>query len=428
MAMTARTSEAERPSEAEFGRLTTEGIERFREKSGVDWPYTRWTTWNEVATRDGIRHYAYGFGDDNPLWCDPGYAARSRWNGIIAPPGFLEGAGLTPALAVRDEQKGRGKGALSGVHMFWAGDHIRFFRPVREGDRIWVRRFYTGIEEKKRSNFGGRSALSVRRRVYWNDSGELIAIWDADFVHTERDTAARRETLQAAREQHVYSDDELDVIDSHYSAESVRGAEPRYVEDVTVGETLGTRYRGPLVVGDVIAWLQGNGRHEILPYRLNWKNRQRMGGFYAKNDFGAWDSAMRVHWDDRYAQSVGAPRAYDYGMLRNAWIMHTVTDWMGDDAMVVAVDDRIKGFNTIGDLTRITGTVKTVEAGGEWPEVTCEITCTNQRDEETAIGSVTVRLPSRRLGQPAFPDAPADHGLLEGMARAVEGPWAVDQQ
>src|SRR5579862_431265 len=82
----------------EFGRLTPEGVARFREKVGVDWPYTRWTTWNEEATRDGIRHYAYGFGDDNPLWCDPAHAGATRWGGIIAPPGFLEGAGLTPRI------------------------------------------------------------------------------------------------------------------------------------------------------------------------------------------------------------------------------------------------------------------------------------------------------------------------------------------
>jgi acyl dehydratase len=112
------------------GRLTDEGIERFREKVGVDWPYTRWTTWNEEATRDGIRHYAYGFGDDNPLYCDPDYAATTRWGGIIAPPGFLEGAGLTPSMADAPELRGRGRGALSGVHMFWAGDHTRYFNAV----------------------------------------------------------------------------------------------------------------------------------------------------------------------------------------------------------------------------------------------------------------------------------------------------------
>ncbi len=408
----------------DFGRLSPDGIAKFREKVGVDWPYDRWTTWNEAATRDGIRHYAYGFGDDNPLWCDPDYASRSRWGGVVAPPGFLEGAGVTPKLAVPADHKGRGRGALSGVHMFWAGDHIRFFNPVREGDRIWVRRFYVGIEEKERSRFGGSSALSVRRRLYWNDRGELIAIWDADFVHTERETAAKRGTLKEARRQHVYTDDELAVVDAHYEAETIRGADVRYVEDVTVGDDLGTRYRGPLIVGDVIAWLMGNGRHEIFPYRLNWKNRRRMGGFYSRNEFGAWDSAMRVHWDDAFAQSVGAPRAYDYGMLRNAWIMHLVTDWMGDDAVLVAVDDRIKGFNTLGDLTRITGSVTAVEHGGDWPEVVCEVTCTNQRDETTATGRLLVRLPSRELGLPGFPDPPADEGLIDGMAEPLEGPWA----
>jgi acyl dehydratase len=410
--------------DAEFGKLTTEGIEAFRGKVGVDWPYNRWTTWNESASRDGIRHYANGLGDDNPLWCDPDYAARTRWGGIVAPPGFLEGAGLTPKVTTPPEVKSRGKGALSGVHMFWAGDHITFFSPVREGDRIWVRRFYVDIKEKERSRFGGRSAVSVRRRVYWNDAGDLIAIWDADFVHTERAAAAKRNTDDNPFEQHFYTDAELDEVDRHYALESVRGAEHRYVEDTVVGESVGTRFRGPLVTGDVIAWLQGNGRHEIFPYRLNWKNRERMGGFYSRNEFGAWDSAMRVHWDDSYARSVGARRAYDYGMLRNAWIMHAVTDWMGDDAIIVAVDDRVTGLNTLGDLTKITGSVSSIDDTAGHPEVVCSLECHNQMGDRTAYGTVRVRLPSRAEGLPEYPKAPVGHGLLAGMPEPETGPWA----
>jgi len=410
--------------EPELGKLNAAGIEAFRGKIAVDWPYNRWTTWNEVATRDGIRHYANGFGDDNPLWSDPDYASGTRWGGIVAPPGFLEGAGLTPKITTPPEARSRGKGALSGVHMFWAGDHIRFFAPVREGDRIWVRRFYVDIQEKQRSRFGGRSAVSVRRRVYWNDSGELIAIWDADFVHTERAAAAKRNTEDKPLEQYHYSRAELEEIDRHYAMETVRGSEKRYVEDVAIGEEFTPRYRGPLVVGDVIAWLQGNGRHEIFPYRLNWKNRQRMGGFYAVNEFGAWDSAMRVHWDDGYARSVGARRAYDYGMLRNAWLMHAVTDWMGDDAIIVGVEDRVTGFNTLGDLTRISGRVAAIDDANGYPEVLCALECHSQRDERTAHGTVRVRLPSRNHGLPDYPAAPADHGLLPGMPKPEEGPWA----
>ena len=42
-------------------------------------------------------------------------------------------------------------------------------------------------------------------------------------------------------------------------------------------------------------------------------------------------------------------------MLRNAWMTQVVTDWMGDDAVLVGCEDRITGFNTLGDLTRLTG-------------------------------------------------------------------------
>src|SRR3954451_10085744 len=92
----------------ETGRLTDEGIEKFREKVGLDWPYTRWTTWNEAATRDGIRHYAYSFGDETPLWSDPDHTAKSRWGGLIATPRVLRGAGLSARLESRPEDQGRG--------------------------------------------------------------------------------------------------------------------------------------------------------------------------------------------------------------------------------------------------------------------------------------------------------------------------------
>ena len=45
--------------------------------------------WYYEATRDNIRHYAHGIGDDNPLWCDPEYAAKTQYGSIVALPSFL---------------------------------------------------------------------------------------------------------------------------------------------------------------------------------------------------------------------------------------------------------------------------------------------------------------------------------------------------
>src|ERR1700758_1844172 len=42
--------------------------------------------WNNEASWDSIRHYALGLGDDNPLFCDPGYAQGTPYGTILAPP------------------------------------------------------------------------------------------------------------------------------------------------------------------------------------------------------------------------------------------------------------------------------------------------------------------------------------------------------
>jgi hypothetical protein len=80
----------------------------------------------------------------------------------------------------------------------------------------------TFTSERRILQIAGKSALSVRRRVYWNDRGELIGIWYADFVHTERHLAAKRcKELRPTPEQHIYTDDELVDIDEHSGGWSV---------------------------------------------------------------------------------------------------------------------------------------------------------------------------------------------------------------
>jgi len=71
-----------------FPKITEQGLADLRRRIGVKITDTL-EPWCHEATRDNIRHYAHGIGDDNPLWCDPDYAAGTRWGGIIAPPSFL---------------------------------------------------------------------------------------------------------------------------------------------------------------------------------------------------------------------------------------------------------------------------------------------------------------------------------------------------
>ena len=68
-----------------------------------------------------------------------------------------------------------------------------------------------------------------------------------------------------------------------------------------------------------------------------------------KNDLGFWDSAQRCHWDDEWAQRMGHPGAYDYGVMRTNWMVHLVTNWMGDDAWIWKISASVRKFNYLGD-------------------------------------------------------------------------------
>ena len=97
--------------ERTFPRITEAGLDHLRERLGktIENPPEPWCY---EATRDNIRHYAHGIGDDNPLWCDPDYAAKTRLGGIIALPSFLFATSRIISGYV---------GGLPGVHAMWSG-------------------------------------------------------------------------------------------------------------------------------------------------------------------------------------------------------------------------------------------------------------------------------------------------------------------
>src|SRR5215467_8204173 len=94
-----------------FPKISEEGLELLRNRIGVKIENTL-EPWCHEATRDNIRHYAHGIGDDNPLWCDPEYAAHTKYGTIVALPSFLFATNRIISGYV---------GGLSGVHAMWAG-------------------------------------------------------------------------------------------------------------------------------------------------------------------------------------------------------------------------------------------------------------------------------------------------------------------
>ena len=200
-----------------------------------------------------------------------------------------------------------------------------------------------------------------------NQRGEVVASMRMLAIHTERKTA-REKGKYSAIEPATYTDDDMARLNAIYAAEEVRGGEPRWWEDVGVGDAVGPMAKGPLTTTDMIVFHSGG--YGFTPYtpcanRLAYENRQRIAPFYVKNEHGVPDVAQRVHWDSAWAQAIGNPMAYDYGVMRDCWLTHLVTDWMGDDGWLMRQHSEIRKFNYTGDSHILTGevTAKRVEDG-----------------------------------------------------------------
>ena len=328
----------------------------------------------EVATRDAIRHWAHGIGDRNPLWA----AAR------LAPPTIL--------FAMDRIVSGYVTG-LPGIHAMYAGTDFRWRRAVREGDRVLGRSVLLDLEEKA-STFARRAIRQTYRTTFVDDAEAIVCEADSWCFRTERDTARELQKYRAL-EPHRYAPEEIERIRRAYAGEAIRGAAPRYWEDVTVGEPLPEVVKGPLTVTSVIAFVQGWGSLYVRAHGLAFDLFERHPALGIPNEFGVPEPPERVHWDADLARAVGVPAPYDYGPERVAWLGHLVTNWMGDAGTLARLNVQVRRHNLIGDTTWCRGRVaaKTVlEARGE---VTLDLVAVNQRDETIAQGQAVVVLPRR---------------------------------
>ena len=372
----------------EFPRITAQGLEDLQRRINVRIAQPP-EPWCHEATRDNIRHYAHGIGDDNPLWCEPEYARTTVHGGLIACPSFLFACSRIASGYV---------GGLPGIHAMWAGANWIWHKPARRNDEISTQSWLKDLIQHE-TQFAGRAVQQIYHVEYFNQSGDRLAEVDSWCFRTERDTAREQGTKYTevkARAEKRYSPAELAEVYRTYAKEEVRGATPRYWQDVEVGDPLPTLAKGPMTVTGFIAYAQGWGGLYIRANKLAWRMIHTHPGLGIPNRFNIPDCPERVHWEQEFALKVGAPGAYDYGPERCSWLTHHLTNWMGDDGFLVSSMSKIRRHNPEGDVLMFNGEVlrKFVdEQGRHCVEIAQR--ALNQDGEESILGTGVVALPAR---------------------------------
>jgi acyl dehydratase len=419
-------------STADPGGITDAGVAALRARIGIVQPHPQpphYISPNE----DAFRHVAEAYGDNNPLWCDPVYARLSRWDGPIAPPHLnggdtLIGENEVTELDASTAAQLRGD-PLRGAHAYYAGSFREWWNPVRPGMRIGRRNALVGVDDKA-SDFAARAVHEWTAEVFAATEPRPLAL-SAQYRLMIRSDRAKAESRKKYDQTEIrpYTDDEIARIDAAYAGEVSRrrGAEPRWWEDVVVGDEVGPLVKGPLRVTDMVCWHVGVGMglYGVKPLRLGYDQRQRVPKFFRPDALNVPDVQQRVHWDPEWAARAGNPAIYDYGRMRETWLIHLCTDWMGDDAWLWKLDCEFRRFNYVGDTHwmrgRVTRVYRTDHGAGA---VDLEVWGENQRGEVTTPGHASIVLPSREHGPAQLPPPPGDATTCASLLDALVARFA----
>ncbi|MDB5583592.1 MAG: hypothetical protein JWR80_8768 [Bradyrhizobium sp.] len=393
-------------------QLTDESIDLMRRRIGFPNPTLRTGAvdepWNIAATADAIRRYALCIGDDNPLYCRPDHAATSRWGQTIAPPGFEKSMGLNRNPVMDPEEAKVTSKALRGVQLFHSGGENFYYAPIVEGTILHRSRYVKNVEDKQ-SEFSGRSAVVTNGLCLWDQNDQVVVDGVDWFIHAERKKSGKSDKYVRDEPAH-YTDEDLAEIEAAYDAEYRRGADTLWFEDVVPGTALPRMVKGPLTVTDLISLHMGAGWliYGNWPNRLAYENRKKMRGFYSRDEFNAWDTIQRVHWDKDLAQKVGVRMMYDIGPVRQFHVSNFLTNYVGDDAWIHRVKFEFRRFNYMGDVTWLTGEITEARVDENLgPLIEIALRGTSQRGAENVRATSTVLLPSRKYGPVRLPERPA---------------------
>lgn len=388
-----------------WGTITDQAIAEAEALIGVPLRRDR-MQWIETATRDAIRHFAWGVGDNNPLWLDRDYAQKSPWGDIIAPPCILYAVDSTIVAP-----------KLQGVQWIYAGTGWTWLEPVRIDDSFRVEARLLKQEVKTGRRFP-KWVLQTGEVRYFNQHGRLVATALARCARTPRGdklAEAGGEVAMKSHEPHRYTHEEVEDIERQVLAEPRTGEDALWWEDVKVGDPVPQVVKGPLNIIDIMAWYSaqqgaqpyGGVHGDAIRYR------QRHRDWHLNKQTGTREAAGRGHLEAATGRDVGMGGAYDIGPQRISWAQHMLTNWIGDHGFLHTLDVDVLKPNMVGDTIwwRATVTDKFVRDGAS--VVRLDVVATNQFGVTSAKGTASVVLPSKERGPVVLP---LKSSLVDGAA------------
>jgi acyl dehydratase len=129
--------------------------------------------------RGKIREFANAIGDDNPIYHDPSYAAKSGFGALLVPPTFTATKAFWRNALVISELTG-----LDPRFRLHGEEEFEYFKPVVAGDLLTCKVKISDAYEKPGKR-GGKMTFVVVEYAYYNQKGEKALVSRTTSIHTE---------------------------------------------------------------------------------------------------------------------------------------------------------------------------------------------------------------------------------------------------
>lgn len=120
-----------------------------------------------------ILQFAEAIGDDNPLYVDEEYAAKTVYGGIIAPPTF--------PVAIGPGSGGDIDLPLDYNRMLHGEQEFIYSRPIRLGDRLYCQMKVADVYERQGKS--GKMQFLVLDTEMKDEAGEMVVISRTNIIY-----------------------------------------------------------------------------------------------------------------------------------------------------------------------------------------------------------------------------------------------------
>jgi acyl dehydratase len=361
----------------------------------------------EPITASDLRRWAQAMHNPNPLHYDADWPAVREAGGLIAP------QSLILACSIRHGVQTSVQGTFPGVNQMNGGDAWWFYETAEVGDL--VKSVRTALDYRvTETPFAGPTIFQRGLITYVNQHGEVLARQRSTSI---RYLQANFRKAAEARPKKPPSDEDKSgprltpEMIAGYEAErlayarDLREAPPPTLADLAEGRQLPRRIIGPHSIQSFTteqraflytSWgaLYDDGLPRTERRNVRWED----GALDPYFTDGLYHGHSAGHANSEAAASRGMPRAYGAGAAACAYIVDYLANWAGRTGRVEHLDVQYRSPVLVGDVTYITGMVKSVgeaDAAG-FGLVELAVQATDQNGRVSTPGVAVVRLPARR--------------------------------